>query len=102
MASRPAPDGPKNPPFPAWAVESLRTLSDRRVKEISEMGVRILGDPERMRVPSDIRVAEGSAALPGVSEAVAASAVAAVMDVALRTRTDDRDNPDDEPTEDEQ
>jgi hypothetical protein len=102
MASRPAPDGPKNPPFPAWAVESLRTLSDRRVKEISEMGVRILGDPERMRVPSDIRVAEGSAALPGVSEAVAASAVAAVMDVALRTRTDDRDNPDDEPTVDEQ
>ena len=66
------------------------------------MGVRIIGDPERMRVPSDIRVAEGSAELPGVSEAVAAAAVVAVMDVALRTRTDDQDFPDDEPTEDEQ
>ena len=102
MASRPAPDGPKNPPFPEWAVESLRTLSDHRVKDISEMGVRIVGDPEKMRVPPDIRVAQASAELPGVSEAVAAAAVAAVMDVALRTRTDDRDTPDDETTEDEQ
>jgi hypothetical protein len=102
MASRPAPDGPKSPPFPAWSVESLRTLSDLRVKQISESGVRVVGNPETMRVPHDIRITQGSAELPGVSEDVAAAAVAAVMDVALRTRTDGQDLHDDEPTEDDQ
>jgi hypothetical protein len=106
MTSRPAPEGAKNPPFPAWAVDCLRTMSDLRVEQIRAMGVQVVGHPETMRVPPDVPVADGSAALPGVSEAVAAAAVAAVMDVALGARTgpdNDRDDtPDDEPTEDEQ
>jgi hypothetical protein len=102
MAARPAPDGSKNPPFPTWAVESLRTLSDLRVKQIRAMGVRVVGDPETMRVPSDVPVADGPAELPGVSEEVAAAAVAAVVGVALHVPTDRQHTPGDAPRKDHQ
>jgi hypothetical protein len=102
MASRPAPAGSKNPPFPTWAVESLRTLSELRVNQIRAMGVRVVGDPEKMRVPPHVPVADGPAELPGVSEEVAAAAVAAAIDVALHAPTDRRDTADDAPTEDDQ
>ena len=83
MASRPAPAGPKSPPFPDWALEQLRELSELRVEQIRASGVRIVGDPDSMRLPDDVPVAAGPAQAPDVSAGVAAAAVAAVMQVAL-------------------
>jgi hypothetical protein len=100
MASRPAPAGPKNPPFPDWAVEPLRRLSDQRVEQIRALGVRVVGDPEVMRLPDGIPVSEGPGEPPGVSGMVAAAAVTAVMKVAIGAQSPGATN--DEPAEDEQ
>ncbi|WP_372728236.1 hypothetical protein [Nocardioides sp.] len=96
MASRPAPAGPKSPPFPAWALDQLRELSERRVEQIQTSGVRIVGDPESMRLPDDVPVAAGPADAPGVSGDVAAAAVAAVIRVALAQGDESGDSAGDE------
>ena len=83
MASRPAPDGPKNPPFPDWALAQLRELSDERVEQIQALDVRVVGDAESMRLPADVPVAPSPFEAPSVSGAVAAAAVTAVIRVAL-------------------
>lgn len=86
MQGRPTPAGPKNPPFPQWAVEPLRALSDRRVEEIRDLGVRVVGDPQAMRIPDDLEVDAGPTQPPGVGADIAAAAVLAVMQVALRAQ----------------
>jgi hypothetical protein len=60
MQDRPAPPGPKSPPLPDWAADRLRDISDQRVKDLhglAERGVRIVGDPELMRLPEDVEIA---------------------------------------------
>lgn len=96
MLTRPAPAGAKNPPFPAWAVGPLREQSERRIEQIRGLGVRVVGDPEAMRVPDDLDVAETPAGLPDVSGEVAAAAVAAVIRSALEARGDEADDPSEE------
>jgi hypothetical protein len=55
IAARTAPThGPRHAPFPAWALEQVRELSDRRAEAIPRLGVRIIGDPEWLRVPADV------------------------------------------------
>lgn len=84
MQRRPVPPGPKSPPLPAWAVEDLRERSERRVEQARSLGVRIVGDPESMRMPADVPVADGPPEPPALDVDVAAAAVAAVVDLALR------------------
>lgn len=91
MQARPTPDGPKSPPLPDWAVERLRTLSDERVAQVrslGESGVHLVGDPESMRMPDDVRSAPTPLELPPLGLDQAAHAVAAVLVEALEGATD--------------
>lgn len=83
MGSRPAPAGPKSPPFPHWALDQLRELSDARVEQVRDLGVRVVGEAESMRMPAEVPVVDGPAVPPDVTPEVAAAAVAAVLRVAL-------------------
>ena len=99
MASRPAPEGPKSPPFPSWALAQLRELSDERVAQIQALDVRVVGEAESMRLPVDVPVAEAPLEIPSVSGEVAAAAVAAVIRVAIGPGP--ADQPTDDPSENE-
>jgi len=85
LQSRPAPDGPKAAPFPDWALERVRALSEQRVRQIRDSGVRLVGAPKGMRVPDHV-VAAGSSlpeSLPDLDVRVAAVAILSVMRVAI-------------------
>ncbi len=84
MQRRPAPPGPKSPPLPAWAADDLRARSERRIQQVRSMGARIVGDPESMRVPDDVPVATPPLEPPGLDLGIAAAAVAAVVELALK------------------
>lgn len=79
MQGRPAPDGPKSPPLPEWARDRLRELSDRRVEQVRSLGVRVVGDPEVLRMPADVPTAPTPLEPPALPIEVAANAIAAVM-----------------------
>ncbi len=84
MQRRPRPTGPSSPPLPAWAADALRERSDRRVEEARSLGVRLVGDPESMRMPDDTPVADAASGPAALDPDLAASAVAAVIDLVLR------------------
>jgi hypothetical protein len=84
MQRRPVPPGPRSPALPRWAEATLRELSDRRVEQARSLGVRIVGDPESMRMPADVPVADGPSEPASLTPEVAAASVAAVVDLALR------------------
>ena len=93
MQSRSTPTGPRYPPLPDWAHDLLRELSDRRVDQVRRFagaGVRVVGDPELMRMPDDVEVAPAPLTLPALDYGIAAAAVAAVM---VRALTDNRRAP---------
>lgn len=48
--------GPKHAPLPGWALDRIAELSDRRAEVLSGLGVRVVGDPESLRVPADLVV----------------------------------------------
>lgn len=83
MHSRPIPVGPKSPPLPVWAHERLRELSDQRVDHVRALGVRVIGDPDDLRLPPELPVAETPVEPPSLPLDVAAHAVAAVVVEAL-------------------
>ncbi len=85
LQARPASTvGPRTPPLPDWAVDRIRELSERRVDTIRALGVRVVGDPEAMRVPDDVLVGQAGQESPLVAPETAGAAVAAVIDVAFR------------------
>ena len=43
--------GSSSPALPAWAYDRARTLSDARVDVVRRLPVRVVGDPESLRVP---------------------------------------------------
>jgi hypothetical protein len=48
--------GPRTPPFPSWAVDRVRELSDEKAEWVSRLPVRVLGEAESLRmtdVPAD-------------------------------------------------
>jgi len=49
VANSGATPGPRRPAMPAWAGQMVRELSDMRIAQINALGVRVLGDPERLR-----------------------------------------------------
>jgi hypothetical protein len=83
MQTRATPPGPKNPPFPDWAIDTVRRLGDERAEQIATLGVRVVGDAESMRIPADVPVVSGPVELPTVSAETAAAAVTAAMQVSL-------------------
>jgi hypothetical protein len=46
--------GPRHAPLPEWALAEIRAMTNRRVEAIPELGVRVIGDPEWLRVPQDV------------------------------------------------
>ncbi len=65
-------------PIPAWAADEIRALSDRRVESVRHLKVRVLGDPELLRMPADsgateIDLSALTVPLSGVTDAVAAT-----------------------------
>jgi hypothetical protein len=84
MQRRPVPAGPKSPPLPAWAADNLRERSERRIEQIRSLGVHVVGDPESMRMPADVPTATPPLEAPALDLDIAAAAVAAVVDLALR------------------
>ncbi len=63
-----------SPPMPAWAWPRVVALSDARVEEVRASGVRVIGDPEWLKVeaPDDPEDPDGT----GPPETVACDAVA--------------------------
>jgi hypothetical protein len=71
--------GPKIP-LPEWALNEIRELSDQRADAVAAMGVRVIGDPDRLRVPPDVVAGDPDASqvqapLSAVVEAIGATLV---------------------------
>jgi hypothetical protein len=91
--SDPAP-GPRHAPMPGWAYDEVRRRSDLRADAVKGLPVRILGDPDQLRVPpreEEDRAALGSLSLP-VGLAVDAVEAAVAVALARGTVTDDFDD----------
>ena len=48
--------GPRHAPLPPWALDRIRELSDARADVLPGLGVRVVGDPDWLRVPADLTV----------------------------------------------
>lgn len=68
--------GPRTPPLPDWALDRVRALSDARVEAIAALPVRVIGDPQGLRVPADAPGDQGDAQSDlGLPVSLAAAAV---------------------------
>jgi hypothetical protein len=82
MQERPTPSGPKSPPLPDWAADRLRGLSDQRVQDLralTERGVRVVGEPELMRMPDDVETAPPPLPTPAIDLATSAATLASAL-----------------------
>jgi hypothetical protein len=82
MRARPTPPGPTSPPLPDWAADRLGALSDQRVADVralADAGVRVIGDPELMRMPAGVPVTAPPLPLPSLDLRVAAQALASAL-----------------------
>jgi hypothetical protein len=77
--------GPRHPPMPDWAYDEVRRRSDSRAEAVESLAVRIVGRPDRLRLPprgeEDQQVAES----PLLPAGVAADAVEAAVKMALKS-----------------
>ena len=80
---------PVIPPTPGRALNEVRRRSDERIEAIASMGVRVVGDAERLRVPGDVAVAEADTRPPAVDQATAAAAIFAALRLAAGSQTAD-------------
>jgi hypothetical protein len=53
--------------LPAWALERVAERADRQVSQVEQAGVRVIGDPGRLRVRDGVESAEVPEAVQGVS-----------------------------------
>jgi len=59
LQSAPRTDVDLRPPaLPSWAVDRVRARSDERIAAIERLGLSVIGDPERLRLPADYRAAD--------------------------------------------
>ena len=65
--------------LPAWAFERVAERADRQISAIRDSGVRVIGDPERLRVADVARPAE----LPAPVDAVPLDLMAAMVQGAV-------------------
>lgn len=77
------------PPLPPWAAERVAELSDKRVEAVKALGVRVVGDPEwlRVRAPGEPDAAAGATGPVMVSPELAAAAVQESLEGAARLQT---------------
>lgn len=85
------PDDPPIPPLPAWAWRSLVERSQARVEGLTELGVRVVGDPSALVLPDEPPAGavvdhRGHVPTMQVPLAVAARAVGGIVDGAVRDR----------------
>jgi len=66
-------------PLPEWALDEIRELSDRRADAVASLGVQVLGDPDRLRVPADVLPGDPDAARASVPLDAVTSAVGATL-----------------------
>jgi hypothetical protein len=78
----PWPDEPRVPGLPRWARERVAELSDARADLVRSLGVRVVGDPDNLRVPAaadDAVEHEGPVLVPAE---LAANAIAVAVEAA--------------------
>ena len=77
----PWPNEPRVPDLPAWARQRVAELSDTRADLVRALGVRVVGDPDDLRVPpsADADEPDGPAMVPA---ALAANAIAVAVEAA--------------------
>ncbi|MFP5335829.1 MAG: hypothetical protein ACLGIV_11010 [Actinomycetes bacterium] len=88
------PEEIKSPPLPGWAAERLRELSDRRAELVAGLDIRVVGDPDNLRVPEGTSLEGTPVGTIMVSAELAADAVELAIDGALeeqRALLDERD-----------
>lgn len=74
--------GPRSAPLPAWALDRVRALSDERAELVRDLPVRVIGDPETLRVPGGV-APETETGAEGLALPVALAAAA--VEGAVRT-----------------
>lgn len=53
QAAEPSPHDQKLPNLPPWAAERVRELTEDRIAALERLGVQVIGDPDRLRMPED-------------------------------------------------
>lgn len=81
-------------PLPGWALDEVRTLSDRRADAVKAMSVRVIGDPDRLRVPADVVAGDqdfstAQVPLDAVTTAVGATLTAMIEEIARNVATEE-------------
>jgi hypothetical protein len=72
--------GPRHAPLPDWALSRIRELSDRRADRMPALGVRVLGDPDSLRIPPEVTSATIELDELTVPMDLAVDAIEAVVD----------------------
>ena len=58
------PSDPRTPPYPAWAIERIRDLSEKRADAVRRSGVHVIGDPANLLVDDSVSVGSPDALPP--------------------------------------
>lgn len=66
-------------PLPEWALAEIRDLSDRRADAVAALGVRVIGDPDRLRVPAGVAAGDPEVAAAPVPLEAVTTAVGATL-----------------------
>lgn len=85
LASPAEPDDAPIPFVPRWAEDHVRDLSARRAREVRESGVRVIGDPDGLRLSHDIPTS-GDGPPTTISVDAAVDGLTGVLDALQRRR----------------
>jgi len=69
--------------LPDWALSQVRELSDQRAEAVARLGVRLVGDPDRLRVPAEVTSGDPDATGASVPLAATMQAVGETLRLAL-------------------
>jgi len=83
LSVRTPPPGPKSPPLPEWAVDSLRQLSAKREKWLIQSGVEVIGDLEMLRLPDNVETVSGPFPEPRIPRRAVGDVVTALIAATL-------------------
>lgn len=70
-------------PLPDWALEWVRQYSARRAQAVTELGVRLIGDPRNLEVPADVTAGDPDASAAQVPLSAVVGAIGATLGNAL-------------------
>ena len=86
-SAEPAREESAIPPLPAWATDRVAELSEERVRELVDSGVRVVGDATRLLAPAPVDVAAELEAPASVSIEAAVRGLEALVDALRRERS---------------